>query len=331
MEKKMYMVRAGEKSSHYDEFYGKNYIGIGWNILGDLTAIKNLSEIKTLMEKMYPTDKKQKISLNSGQIKKFLLDMKVGDYILTYNSEEREYSLGKITSGYKYDKNSDFNNIRDVVWENTFSRDLLTNTSKYSLGSLATVFEISDDVKKEIIEKTRNKNLIQNNIQIQTQADDSLDIIKEDFEEKAHEFIKDKVSEFDWEKMQELVAALIRALGFKTKISQIGPDRGKDIIASPDGLGLNDPRILVEVKHRKGQMGSQEIRSFLGAFRDGNKGIYVSTGGFSKDAKYEAERANHPITLIDIDYLVDLIIANYDNFDIDGRAIIPLKKIYWPI
>ena len=199
------------------------------------------------------------------------------------------------------------------------------------MGSLSTVFEISDDAKKEILEKVNSKNVLSSVSQIQSQNDGSLEIIKEDFEEQAHEFIKDKISEFGWEKMQDLVAAIVRALGFKTKVSPSGPDRGKDIIASPDGLGLNDPRILIEVKHRQGSMGSQEIRSFLGAFRAGNKGIYVSTGGFSKDAKYEAERADHPITLLDIDDLVDLIITHYDNFDIDGRALIPLKKIYWPI
>lgn len=49
------------------------------------------------------------------------------------------------------------------------------------------------------------------------------------------------------------------------------------------------------------------------------------------DAKYEAERANFPITLIDADYLVDLIISNYDNFDMDGCSLVPLRKLYWPL
>jgi restriction system protein len=329
---KMYMVRAGEKASHYNEFRSKNIIGIGWNELGNLNQIRSLNEIRDLMEKIYPNDKKQKLSNNIGQIKKFLLDMEIDDYVLTYNSEAREYSIGKIISDYKYEENFDYKNIRDVSWENTFPRDLLTDTSKYSLGGLATVFEISDDVKKEIFEIINNKDIAPNSVPIEeTENDENSDNIKENFEEQAREFIKDKISEFDWKKMQDLVAALIRSLGFKTKVSPAGPDRGKDIFASPDGLGLNDPRILVEVKHRQGSMGSQEIRSFLGAFRSGNKGIYVSTGGFTKEAKYEAERAEYPITLMDLDYLVDLIIANYDDFDIAGRSILPLKKLYWPI
>ena len=97
--------------------------------------------------------------------------------------------------------------------------------------------------------------------------------------------------------MQELVAGILRAMGYKTLISSKGADRGKDIIASPDGFGFEHPRIVVEVKHRAGQMGSEKIRSFTGGRHKDDRGLYVSTGGFSKDAKYEAERANIPIML----------------------------------
>jgi len=87
---------------------------------------------------------------------------------------------------------------------------------------------------------------------------------------------------------------------------------------------------VVEVKHRKGQMGSHEIRSFTGGLRPGDKGLYVSTGGYSREAKYEAERSNIPLTLMDADTLVSLIIQYYDNFDSEARSLVPLTKIYWP-
>jgi hypothetical protein len=56
----------------------------------------------------------------------------------------------------------------------------------------------------------------------------------------------------------------------------------------------------------------------------------VSTGGFSKEAKYEAERSNIPLTLIELDDLATLVEQHYENFDANGRALIPLTKIYWP-
>ena len=130
--------------------------------------------------------------------------------------------------------------------------------------------------------------------------------------------------------MEELAAAVLMAMGFKAKVSPKGPDRGVDVVASPDGLGLTRPRIKVEVKHRSGSIGSQPIRSFIGALRDGDSGLFLSTGGFTKEARYEAERATIPVTLIDIDDLADLVVTHYDHFDLDGRALIPLVRLYWP-
>jgi restriction system protein len=137
-------------------------------------------------------------------------------------------------------------------------------------------------------------------------------------------------SALDWEELQELVAGILRAMGYKTRISPRGSDRGKDVEASPDGLGLTDPHIIVEVKHREGTMGSQDLRSFIAVLRPRHKGLYVSTGGITKEARYEADRANNQVSLIDSDELVNLIIHYYDGFDAEARSLLPLRKIYWP-
>jgi len=34
--------------------------------------------------------------------------------------------------------------------------------------------------------------------------------------------------------------------------------------------------------------------------------------------------------LIDIDLLADLVVANYERFDIEGQRLMPLMKVYWP-
>lgn len=131
--------------------------------------------------------------------------------------------------------------------------------------------------------------------------------------------------------METLTAAILRTMGYKAKVSPKGPDRGVDVIASPDGLGLTQPRIKAEVKHRKGSMGAPNIRGFIGALRDGESGLYISTGGFSREARYEAERSTFPLTLVDLDDLTDLTVSHYDNFDLEGRALVPLVRMYWPV
>jgi restriction system protein len=64
--------------------------------------------------------------------------------------------------------------------------------------------------------------------------------------------------------------------------------------------------------------------------RQGDRGLYVSTGGFSREAKYEAERAPVPVTLIDLTDLASLIVTHYESFDVEGRVILPLVRVYLP-
>ncbi|MBR6125763.1 restriction endonuclease [Candidatus Saccharibacteria bacterium] len=332
---KMFMVRSGEGNYLFEQNREKNVITIGWNKLEDLTNVKKFDDIKKMMIESYPDSKPQTAAMNAGQVNRFVNLIHSSDYIITYCSEQRIYLVGKDKGEYKYDKSlTDYYHSRKVEWIDSVKRDDLTAKTKNALGSIATVFEISEDAKKEILYVLEHKDsLSANKEKIAPETDNAEELKYEisELEQNSRERIKDKFIHFSWEDMQNLVAAILRAMGFKTKISKKGSDRGKDIVASPDGLGLENPRIFVEVKHRDGSMGAPEIRSFIGGLREGCKGIYVSTGGFTKEARYEAERSIIPLTLVDSDDLVDLIVEYYDNFDTEGRSLIPLKKIYWPM
>lgn len=195
------------------------------------------------------------------------------------------------------------------------------------MGAILTVFLINETAEEEIINVLHGKEKAPEEIVEQEEVEE--ETLKEDMVSKANELIKDKIMSLNWKEMEELVAGILRSMGYKATVSEGGPDRGKDIEASPDGLMLTEPRILVEVKHRDGQMGSKEVRSFGAVLRQ-QKGLFISTGGFSKDAKYEAERCEKQMTLVDADRLVQLVIDNYDNFDMDTKLLVPLAKIYWP-
>jgi restriction system protein len=325
----MWMVRAGEGAFLIEEFRKKNIIAIGWGEMGDLSGVKAGDEIKTLVKETYLDSKKAQVSISAGQIRRFLFDFQQGDKVVSYDPDKRSYLVGEILSGYKFAPSvCEYPNIRNVKWLGEVDRDKLSTSTKNTLGAISTIFNLGDDAEKEITDLLEGK--APPSPELGEDDEEGFDLLKEDMLSKAHEFIKDKLLSLDWEDMQELVAGLLRAMGYKTIVSAKGADRGKDIQASPDGLGLEEPRIKVEVKHRSGQMGSQEIRSFTGGLRPGDKGLYVSTGGFSKDAKYEADRSNIPVTLIDSDLLVQLVTQYYDTFDSEARTLLPLTKIYWP-
>lgn len=77
-------------------------------------------------------------------------------------------------------------------------------------------------------------------------------------------------------------------------------------------------------------MGAQQIRSFIGGLRATDRGLYVSTGGFTREARYEAARSNIPIRLLDLDSFVRLYVEIYDRADVDTRTLLPLVRIWWP-
>ncbi|MEK3712752.1 restriction endonuclease [Paenibacillus sp. FSL R7-0333] len=337
----MWLVRAGEKAYLIDEFKEKQAIAIGWAQLGNVSTVKTLAEVKRLLKLAYPEYKEGKINITAGQIFRFVSDFKIDDLVITYHPEERLYYIGRVVSNYEYkpDYITDKPQIRRVNWEGTVSRDVLSASARNTLGSIMTIIAIPNEVQKELLKQMaagqsviNSSDQIKEPVKAETEEEaEELEIIKDDVIEKSNEFIKDKIAKLDWEQMQELVAGVLRGMGYKTRISPKGPDRGRDIFASPDGLGLEEPRIIVEVKHRSGSMGSSHIRSFTGGLRIGDRGIYVSTGGFTKEAKYEAERSNIPLSLIDLDLLAELVTQYYDQFDSETRTLIPLRKIYWPL
>lgn len=329
MHHKLWMIRAGRNAALIEDFEEKGYVAVGWIRTWDLTNIKTKKDLEKVFKEAYPDEKKAKSRMQFGQISRFRFDIHTGDWVTTYNPELRNYPVGEIISDYHYVKDSpgNFNHIYKVKWLGKVSRDLLSVTTKNTVGAIMTLFLLNDSATDEF------KRLLSGE-KPSPKEDENAEVmehIREDIKGKAFEFIKDNILKLDWEEMQELTAGILRAMGYKTRVAPPGSDRGKDIVASPDGLGLEQPRIKVEVKHREsGPIGAPTLRSFIGGLTQSDRGLYVSTGGFTREARYEAERSSIPVTLIDIDELADLLIRNYDNIDSETKALIPLVKVYWP-
>lgn len=93
----------------------------------------------------------------------------------------------------------------------------------------------------------------------------------------------------------------------------------------------DSPRIIAKVKHRKGAMVSAfAIRSFIARLRPEDRGLYVSTGGSTKEARYEADHAYVPVRLLDLDSFVRNYVEVYDKVNDNDRAILPLTRVWLP-
>lgn len=321
-----WMVRAGESGYLFDEFEAKSCVAIGWE--PDITDTDTLEEIK---EKLAadPDQRPGALANAAAMVYKFRHVMEPGDRVVTYDPKSREYLLGTIEGGYVYDSSRipDYDHIRPVEWEGKVHRDELGATSKNTLGSTLTLFEPGHSILDEMEAVLRGEDGTDED----EEQEEEFEVIRRDTLSRSHEFIKDRILALSPDDMEVLTAALLRAMGYKTRVTPKGPDRGRDVLASPDGLGFQQPRIFAEVKHRRrDSMGADKIRSFVGGLRSGDRGLFVSTGGFTKEAQYEAERSSIPVTLVDLDTLATLIVEHYESFDSTGRALLPLIRVYWP-
>jgi restriction system protein len=327
--KPVWMIR-GEGGILYELFKERSVVAIGWGEIGSLAQLGSRTAIKKRVADTWPEWKEGRVTTSAGQLHRFRSEIKVGDRVVTYDPKTRVYLVGEITGEYIYDPSicGDDPNIRLVKWLGEVDRDRLSVGARNSLGSTLTLFRLSDIAGDEIVRALSGESQRAPDDAVQEIADET-DLLA-NIQSQAIEFIKDRVTKLDWDDVQLLVAGLLRAMGYKTQVSRAGADRGKDIVASPDGFGFEAPRIVVEVKHRNQQIGAQDIRSFLGGRHAQDRGLYVSTGGFTKDARYEADRASIPLQLMDLDLLVQAVLSNYDRVDAETQRVLPLSRVFWP-
>jgi len=330
------MVRAGQGGYVADEFETRSCVAIGWPEVGDLSGTKSTADVRAAYLRAYPNAKPGEVGNAVAMLHKFRSTFRVSDHVISYDRASREYLVGDLTGEYQYQPGvvPDHPHFRSVHWTGRVSRDLLRVASRNTLGSTLTLFSLPREVWDDITHALRGEAVpVPAAVEAEHAAQERVEIeeSRQDTQARALELIKDKLSRLDDVQMEQLVAALLRAMGYRTRVSAKGPDRGVDVFASPDGLGFQEPRIKVEVKHRlRTAIGAPEVRSFIGALRQGDRGLYVSSGGYSREARYEAERSLIPVTLLDLDDLASAVVTFYESFDLEGRALISLVKVYWP-
>lgn len=334
----MWMIRAGSGSKNIEQFVEQKVVALGDLKLGALQSTISKEEMLKLYAKHYPDVAEATRATWASQLVRFVTELKIGDDVVTYDREHRRYVLGKVASEYEWLPKliADMPHARRISWTHEVLRDQLSTPTRNTLGAIQTLFKLGNDAAKELHAHAVPLGASSSKPEAPQKASPPGDEaafanLVEETIEKADEFIEDAINGLDWLQMQHLFAGLLRAMGYRTTVSEGGSDRGVDIFASPDGLGLQEPRIFVEVKHRNAPIGSKEIRAFLGGRKQGDKCLYVSTGGFSKDAHYEADRADVAMRLISLPMLRKLFLEHYEDIDAETRALVPLRRLYWPV
>jgi restriction system protein len=153
----------------------------------------------------------------------------------------------------------------------------------------------------------------------------------EEAEEQAWGEIEEYLRNMNPFDFQKVVASLLKAMGYHvTWVAPPGKDGGVDVLAWNDPLGTKPPRIKVQVKREQNAVNVSVLRSFMALLGDNDVGIFVCTGGFTRDAQEEARnQQSRQITLVDLERLYGLWIEHIEKLDEEARDLFPLKPIYF--
>ena len=341
---KMWMVRAGRGGVYAEHFLTSGVVAIDWAEMGEIAPDESDADIRQRYAVTFPEHNPAQRSNMVGQVKRFLREVAVGDHAVTYDPRQRLYHIGVIRSDAAVQTRMDGDRqrpeyVRRVDWQtDAIPRDGLSSGAKQVLAALMTVFRVNDAVSQELrgggptpaqspATAAPTELLPADASELDT-AEAAYTLTE--YVEKSEQSIEDSIARLDPYQLQDLVAGILRAMGYRTRVSEPGPDRGVDIFASPDGLGLAEPRIFVEVKHRAAAIGAPDVRAFLGGRRPGDRCLYISTGGFTREARYEADRSAIPVELVAMPALRALLVDFYESLDLETRRLVPLRRIYWP-
>lgn len=153
----------------------------------------------------------------------------------------------------------------------------------------------------------------------------------EEAEESARGDILSYMAKISPYRFQDLVARLLEGMGYHVVwIAPKGPDGGLDLVAQTDPLGVTGPRIKGQVKRRpENKVTEDELRSFLSLIEQNDVGVFISLGGFTREAQRHARESSRRVTLVDGEGLLDLWVEHYGNLDEDGQQLLPVKPVYF--
>ena len=309
-------------------FLQKDVIAIGWKDIGDLSKIEaERDAFKEKYAQVYPNAKKGSIANGAGMLYRFACEVQIGDYVIFPSKIDRKINIGIVESNYEYNPDAfEYVQQRKVKWLKHLPRTAFSQGALYEVGSAMSFFSIRNysDEYLAALEKNFKKEETNNS----AEEDESVGATADEIIESTKDFVLKELSKnlkgYD---LEQFVADLLRAMGYRTTVSAHGGDSGIDITAYKDEL---PPRILVQVKSQDGDIKEATIQSLKGAMREGDYGLFVTLSDYTKNAQKYLE-STPIIRGINGTELVDLILKYYEELSEKYRKMIPLKMVYIPV
>jgi len=340
---RVFVARAGRNGEDEDDALELGLAIIGFEEVSSLASAQDYGQILQLVRDGLPAEKPKAQVNYAGQLWAFRLSIREGDMIVLPRKRAPEIALGIVSGPYSHQvvrgrprHTLPVRWVRTAVARAEFEQDLL-----FSFGAFLTVCNVSrNDAARRVaavLGGARDLGYTAEPVSQTTAATHSAPhtpIAEEaptDLEGLLADQIRRRIqSRFAGHALAELVEAVLRAEGWSTTLSPPGRDGGIDILAGKGALGLDSPRLCVQVKSQLEAADVTVYRALRGSVQDfkADQGLLVCWGGFKSSVRSEAKVAHFALRLWGSQDLIDAVLRNYDRLPAEIQADLPLKQVW---
>jgi restriction system protein len=313
----------------------------------DITGVTDKEQLRAIVAEVYGGSKNVVANI-TGQLWSLRTRIQHGDYIVLPIRATSQVAFGQVVNGYKYlagQEDPSRRHVIEVKWLKTdVPKSLLKQDLLYQIGSALTVFEVGNNDAAYRLEQvmagkpdpgarsTLSPGSKEENARLSEDSVTEYDSIN--LAEVAQDEIAKRLQEdFKGHELSELVEALLTAEGFKCRNSPPGADGGVDVLAGMGPLGMDSPKLVVQVKSQTSAVGDGVLQQLNGAIHrfKADQGLLVTFGGVTGPAKTYLETQYFNIRVWTIDDILQAIYRHYPALDNEMKARLPLKQIWVPI
>ncbi len=314
----LYCVRA-EYGTFTQHFLDGGYVAIGWLGDQDLSSIKSREELYPIYRAGHPDDTSNVvIGQQVGQIARFLLEMKSGDYVITpaQNTEYIYYGVVE-PAGYYYETLGDgcpYRHRKKVKWNKTpIQRSQFSVPFQNTIRSSLTVYYISH--KRNFFTTIGKPELV-------PESDK-----KAEFD--YYTTILNKILELDDREFEILITHVLEALGFEGSehSGRVG-DGGVDATGELNVANMAKIKLFVQAKRYKlgTRISANVVKALRANIPSGGQGAFITTADYQSKAKDIALEQGFPrIGLINGEQLVDILAEHWDGIPEEFQEKLNLK------
>ncbi|SUS07570.1 Restriction endonuclease [Candidatus Defluviicoccus seviourii] len=335
---RLWLVRSGRYGEREQEALASNVLAPGFVDIGDLSKAASKDDVREVLRGALPDAGDGRIKHFTNQLYQFVRTMSVGDLAIMPRKNTGMVAIAEVRGDYAFRPDlPNLVHVRPVKWlRPDVSRDVFEQDLTYSLGAFMTICEISRNNAVERVKAVVRTGTDPGPVRAAAPGRTAADIEAgesaiQDIDELARDQIRKHIgAKFKGHALARLVAAVLEAEGYVTSVSSPGKDGGVDILAGRGSLGLDPPRLCVQVKSGSETSDVTVLRALQGTMQNvkADHGLLVSWSGVTQDVEREARQSYFTVRIWRSSNLIEAALRNYERLSEEIRNDLPLKRTW---